>query len=275
MKDTESSFRKQPLIEVRNLSIHRGSRRILHKINWIILPGEHWVILGANGSGKTSLLASLTGYLFPSSGEISVLGETFGESDWRDLRRHVGIVSSAIRDRIEDSENILDAVISGKEAVINTWESSTPSERKEAMKILKLVEGQHLANQVWGTLSQGERQRILIGRALMAHPKILILDEACAGLDPVARENFLQFLDRLTSIPSPPTLIFVTHHLEEIKPVFNHILMLRAGEVLASGPLKTCITSALLTKMFDAPINVQKRGVKYILSITARNDVAV
>ena len=129
MKDTEFSCHKSPLIAVRNLSIHRGSSRILHKINWAIQAGEHWVILGPNGSGKTSLLAALTGYLFPSSGEISVLGETFGESDWRDLRRHIGIVSSAVRDRIKDSENVLDAVISGKEAVINTWESSTPSER--------------------------------------------------------------------------------------------------------------------------------------------------
>jgi iron complex transport system ATP-binding protein len=264
-----------PLVEIKDLSVYRGSRRILHKINWSIMPGEHWIILGANGSGKTSLLAALTGYLFPSSGEIQVLGETFGESDWRELRRHVGIVSSAIRDRIDECELAIDAVISGKEAVINSWKSGTSSERREAAAILKLVECWHLRRQSWGTLSQGERQRILIGRAMMARPKILILDEACAGLDPVARENFLHFLQRLTKIAAPPTLLFVTHHLEEITPIFSHTLMLRSGEVLASGPLKSCITSSLLTRMFDSPIKVQKRAGKYTLSMTKWKGVDV
>jgi iron complex transport system ATP-binding protein len=264
-----------PLIDIKDLSVQRGERRILDRITWRILPGEHWVILGPNGSGKTSLLSALTGYLFPSSGEISVLGETFGESDWRELRKHIGIVSSSIRDRIEDSEMALDAVISGKDAVITSWKTSTPAERSEAKDILKLVECPHLAAQPWGTLSQGERQRILIGRALMARPKILILDEACAGLDPVARENFLQFLGRLTTIPEPPTILFVTHHLEEITPVFSHILMLRDGQLLASGTVKSCITTLLLTRMFDTPIRVQKNGGKYRLTITAKNGVAV
>jgi iron complex transport system ATP-binding protein len=267
--------RRPPLVEVKGLSVHRGKRRILHEINWTILPGEHWVILGPNGSGKSSLLAALTGYLFPSSGEIRVLGETFGETDWRDLRKHVGIVSSNIRDRIEDSELAIEAVISGKNAIINSWRPSTPSERKEAIKILDLLECRHLVNQPWGTLSQGERQRILIGRALMTRPGILILDEACAGLDPVARENFLEFLQRLTKTQAPPTLIFVTHHLEEIIPAFSRILMLRAGEVLASGALRSCITSKLLSKMFDSPVTLQKRGGKLNLSVTAKPGVAV
>jgi len=264
-----------PLVEISSLSVNRGNRDILHEINWKILPGEHWVILGPNGSGKTSLLAALTGYLFPSSGGISVLGETFGESDWRDLRKHIGIVSSAIRNRIEDSENVLDAVISGKEAVINTWEASTAAERKEAIKILKLVECSKLANQEWGTLSQGERQRVLIGRALIAQPKILILDEACAGLDPLARENFLLFLQRLTKSSCPPTLIFVTHHLEEITPIFSHLLMLRAGKSIASGPIKNCITSKLLSQMFDAPVRVQRAGQKYRMTVAANGHLVV
>ncbi len=264
-----------PLVEISNLSVHRGNRDILHEINWRILPGEHWVILGPNGSGKTSLLAALTGYLFPSSGEIRVLGETFGESDWRDLRKYVGIVSSAIRNRIEDSELAIEAVVSGKYAVINTWESPTPADRKAAMRILKLVECRRLADQEWKTLSQGERQRVLIGRALMAQPKILILDEACAGLDPLARENFLLFLQRLTTIPSPPTLIFVTHHLEEITPIFSHLLMLRAGKSIASGPISRCITSKQLSQMFDAPVRVQRTGQKYKMTITASAEVIV
>ena len=266
---------KPPLVEVKNLTVERGGRRIIYRINWTILPGEHWVVLGPNGSGKTSLLAALTGYLFPSSGEISVLGETFGDSDWRELRRHIGIVSSTIHNRIEESELAINAVISGKDAIINSWKASTPSERKRALKILNLVECRPLATQSWGTLSQGERQRVLIGRALMACPKILILDEACAGLDPMARENFLQFLWRLTRTPGSPALIFVTHHLEEITPVFTHILMLRSGKLLASGRLGSCLTSRLLTQMFNTPVRIRKRTGNYSISITSKGGVAV
>jgi iron complex transport system ATP-binding protein len=263
------------LIEVMDLSVDRGKRSILRKLDWSIMQGEHWVILGPNGSGKTSLLAALTGYLFPSSGSIRVLGETFGESDWRDLRLHIGIVSAGIANRFEDSEPALDAVISGKQAVINSWKKSAPAERREAYRLLDLVECRHLARQPWGTLSQGERQRILIARALMARPKILILDEACAGLDPVARENFLQFLGRLIKIPNPPTILFVTHHLEEITPIFSHVLMLRNGERLASGPVKSCLTSESLSRMFATPVLVRKKNGKYTLSISSNDGVVV
>jgi len=270
-----SANNSPPLVEIKDLSVERGGRQILHSINWKIMHGEHWIILGPNGSGKTSLLAALTGYLFPSSGEISVLGETFGKSDWRDLRRHIGIVSSTIHNRIGESELAIDAVISGKEAIINSWEPPSTSERKDALKILRLVECQNLFSQTWGTLSQGERQRVLIGRALMARPKILILDEACAGLDPVARENFSHFLRRLIVMPESPTLIFVTHHLEEISSAFTHVLMLRSGELLASGTLRSCLSSRLLSEMFDTPVRIRKRGGTYALSITSNNGVAV
>ncbi len=272
---TAHALNAHPLVEVQDLSIQRGEKQILEKVCWRILPGEQWVILGPNGSGKTSLLAALTGYLFPSSGEIRMLGETFGESDWRDLRKYIGIVSSNIGNRLEDSEIALHAIISGKEAVINSWKTPTASERKEALRILNLVECSHLAEQAWATLSQGERQRILIGRALMAKPKLLILDEACSGLDPVAREHFLQFIQRLTKADTPITLIFVTHHLEEITPAFTHILMLREGRAIASGPVKECITSSQLTTMFDFPVKVHKQGTHYTLSMNATKGVAV
>jgi iron complex transport system ATP-binding protein len=237
------------------------------------MPGDHWVILGANGSGKTSLLAALTGYLMPTSGEISMLGETFGDFDWRDLRLHVGIVSSAIRNQIKSAEIAIDAVISGKDAVINSWKNPSAKDRMEARKILEFVECQHLEQQPWGTLSQGERQRILIARALMAQPKILILDEACAGLDPVAREYFLGFLKRLARSKEAPTLIFVTHHLEEIVPVFSHILLLHKGRAMASGPIASCITSKNLSRVFDAGVTVRKRNSLYQLSVHPRRDV--
>jgi iron complex transport system ATP-binding protein len=261
-----------PLIEVKDLSIHRGDRKILEGIDWSVLRGEHWVILGPNGSGKTSLLSALTGYLMPTAGEIRVLGETFGESDWRDLRLHIGIVSSVIRNNIQDSEIAIDAVISGKDAVINSWKHSSSLDRREARNILRLIECRHLEKQIWATLSQGERQRLLIGRALISRPKILILDEACAGLDPVARENFLQFLKRLIKTKSAPTLLFVTHHLEEIIPAFSHILMLRKGRTLAAGPIASCITSKNLGRMFETRITVSKRDRKYYLSVHPKKE---
>ena len=263
-----------PLIQVRNLSVHRGTKRILRHIDWTIFPGEHWVILGANGSGKTSLLSVLTGYLFPTEGEVMVLGERFGESDWRDLRKHVGLVSSSIRNRIDDSERVLDMVVSGKEAVINSCKRPTPSERKEAKRILQLTECEDLSSQPWGVLSQGERQRVLIGRALMANPKLLILDEPCAGLDPVARVKFLRFTERLVKTPRPPTLLFVTHHIEEISGTFSHLLMIRQGSVLSSGPVKECLNSELLSRLFNTPVRIGKSRGQYMLAVLPDRNVA-
>ena len=201
-------------------------------------PGEHWVILGANGSGKTSLLSALTGYLTPTTGEVEVLGERYGASDWRELRRKVGIVSSSVRQMMHDEEAALESVISGKFAMIEFWGKSTRADRAEALRILKMVECERLAARPWRVLSQGERQRVLIGRALMARPRLLILDEPCAGLDPVSREHFLQFIERLGRQRNSPALVLVTHHVEEIMPVFTHVLLLKGGQVLAQGPAR-------------------------------------
>src|SRR5690606_35551682 len=158
---------------------------------------EHWVILGANGSGKTSLLSALTGYLMPTAGEISVLGHRYGETDWRELRTRIGIVSSSVRQMMAEEEPALEIVVSGKYAVIDFWGRPKKADRSRARQILKQIECSHLAERPWRVLSQGERQRILIGRSLMASPKLLILDEPCAGLDPAAREHFLGFIERL------------------------------------------------------------------------------
>src|SRR6267154_1520591 len=224
-----------PILSVSNLIVQRGSTRILNDLSWTVQRGEHWVILGANGSGKTSLLSSLTGYLSPTSGAISVLGQTFGESDWRDLRTHVGLVSSSVRQMLPDHEPALITIISGKYAMIDYWGRIKSADRLAATRILRQVEATHLADRRWEVLSQGERQRVLIGRALMANPRLLILDEPCAGLDPAAREHFLQFIERLGRQKRSPTLILVTHHVEEIMPVFCHVLVLRGGTVLAAG----------------------------------------
>ena len=254
-----------PILHVSNLTVQRGDTRILNDLSWTVQRGEHWVILGANGSGKTSLLSALTGYLSPTSGSISVLSETFGESDWRELRTHVGLVSSSVRQMLPDHEPALITVISGKYAMIDYWGRIKSADRLAAARILRQIEASHLAERRWEVLSQGERQRILIGRALMAKPRLLILDEPCAGLDPVAREHFLAFLQRLGSRRGAPALIFVTHHVEEIMPVFTHALLLRKGAVLATGKKAAVLNSAHMSETFDAPLRLAHRDQRYSL----------
>jgi iron complex transport system ATP-binding protein len=255
------------ILSVTNLYIERDETVILHDVDWHVDRGQHWVILGANGSGKTSLLSALTGYLMPTSGEISVLGETYGRSDWRELRKKIGLVSSSIRQMMADDEAALETVASGKYAMIDFWGKVTRAEKAQALKLLKQVECEYLAERPWRVLSQGERQRVLIGRALMARPRVLILDEPCAGLDPAAREHFLQFIQRLGQHRNSPTLIFVTHHVEEIMPVFSHVLLLKAGGVLAAGEKTDALNSRNLSQAFNALIKLRKTAKRYGLRV--------
>jgi iron complex transport system ATP-binding protein len=245
-----------PILNISGLTIRRDNHPILQQIDWRVEPGQHWVLLGANGSGKTSLLAALTGYLMPSAGEIEMLGERFGESDWRALRTRIGIVSSSIRQLMAETEPALDTVASGRYAMIDFWGTPSRTDRSAARKLLREVDCEPLADRPWAVLSQGERQRILIARALMARPRLLILDEPCAGLDPVAREHFLEFIQRLGSKPSAPTLLLVTHHVEEIMPVFTHGLMLRGGRSLGAGPLADVLTSAKVSALFGGRVRL-------------------
>lgn len=262
-----------PVLEVTQLSIRRGTTRILRGLSWRVMPGEHWVILGANGSGKTSLLSALTGYFMPTNGEITVLGQRFGETDWRELRKHIGLVSSSVRQMMADGEPALETVISGREAMIDYWGRVRRADRARGLRLLRQVECAHLAERPWLVLSQGERQRVLIGRALMANPRLLILDEPCAGLDPAAREHFLQFLQRLGRSKQAPTLVLVTHHVEEIMPVFSHVLILKAGRVLAVGKKTAVLNSANLSEAFNTRVVVAKTGGRHLLHVAPRSSV--
>ena len=259
----------RPVLDIRGLVVHRDGTLILDRLDWRVQRGEHWVILGANGSGKTSLLSALTGYLTPSAGEIELLGETYGNSDWRELRKRVGLVSSAIRQKVPDWDPAGLVVIGGKYAMLDYWGRVTRADRAEAAKVMRAAECAHLAGRDWGVLSQGERQRVLIARALMARPAVLILDEPCAGLDPVAREQFLGFLQRLASRKisgkNSPTLLFVTHHVEEIVPAITHALLLREGRVTATGPVKKILTGKNLSETFASPLRLRRSGGRWTL----------
>jgi iron complex transport system ATP-binding protein len=237
----------RPILRVEGLRVKRGRTTILDGISWTVLPGEHWVILGANGSGKTSLLSALAGYLTPSEGEVSVLGKQYGRADWRELRKRIGLVSSAVRQMMAPDEPALESVLSGRDA---------------------------RADRPWRVLSQGERQRVLIARAMLARPPLLILDEPCAGLDPAAREHFLEFLQKLGRQRSSPTLVLVTHHVEEIMPAFSHLLVLKAGRVLATGRKRHVLTSRVLSSAFGPRIQLRTvRGRHSIVTAPGRGRV--
>ena len=255
-----------PLFSVKNLRIEREAV-ILREVNWQVERGQHWVMLGANGSGKTSLLSALTGYLTPTRGEMQIGDAVFGASDWRAVRTAVGLVSASLGHRIEPEQYAKEIVASGHDAQINFWGRIKPELARRASRILRDIKASHLAERPWTYLSQGERQRILIGRALMADLKILFLDEPCAGLDPVAREDFLGFLRKLARRRNGPALVLVTHHVEEILPEFSHVLLLAGGKVQAAGAQKDILTSANLSKTFAARVRLQKHGGRYRLAI--------
>ena len=258
------------IFEISKLRIQRNGTVILDGVNWRVERGQHWAVLGANGSGKTSLLSALTGYLMPTAGEIFLLGQIYGQADWRELRKKIGIVSSSVRQMMADDEPSIETVASGKYAMINFWGRVTRAEKSQALKLLRQVECEYLDERPWRVLSQGERQRVLIGRALMAKPRVLILDEPCAGLDPAAREHFLQFIQRLGAQKNAPTLVLVTHHVEEIMPVFSHLLVLKNGKVLAAGEKSKVLKTKLLSTAFAARLRLGKNKNRYSLNALAK-----
>jgi iron complex transport system ATP-binding protein len=259
--------KKRDLIfEVENLRIEREAV-ILHDVNWRVERGQHWVILGANGSGKTSLLSALTGYLMPTRGEIRIGAARYGAADWRKVREAIGLVSTSLGQQIEPDQTTRDIILSGQDAQINLWRRPRAAEHKHATRVLRQVHAIHLADRQWCYLSQGERQRVLIGRALMAPLRMLILDEPAAGLDPVAREDFLKFLSVFAKQRHAPTLVLVTHHVEEIAPLVTHVLLLRRGKTLAAGPRDEVLTSANLTATFGAPVKVRRSFGRYRLEV--------
>ena len=258
-----------PVLKIKGLRLQR-EKTILKNLSWEIQPGENWALLGPNGSGKTSLLSALTAYQSPTRGEIAVLGSRYGQCDWRELRKKVGLVSTSIGERIQPNETAQNIVLSGRGALINFWGKADPKALDQARKILDQIGCGHLQTQPWKYLSQGERQRALIGRALMADFSLLILDEPCAGLDMVARENFLSFLGELAATPGAPTMVLVTHHVEEILPSFSHVLLLKEGGVVAQGKKTEVLTEARLEQAFGAPVKLNQEGERYFAQVVSK-----
>ncbi len=258
--------KKAPLLEISGLTVERDSATLLRDIHWRIEPGQHWVLLGANGSGKTTLLKVLNGYTTATRGRFSVLGRTYGECDWRELRAHLGLVSNSLIASIPDAELPWETALSGTRGQLNLWGRVTRAEQASARRALRKVGLDHLADRPWAYLSQGERQRVLIARALLMKPRLLILDEPCSGLDPIARETFLHFINQLARRPRGPALILVTHHIEEIMPAFTHVYALRDGAQAASGEKQKILHAPILSQIFNAPLRLTRRDARHWLT---------
>ncbi|ARK30624.1 ABC transporter ATP-binding protein [Halalkalibacter krulwichiae] len=251
--------RQSEVVALKDVVWKREGRMILNQINWQVIKGQHWVILGLNGSGKTSILNLLIGYQWCSKGEVHVLGQKFGQTNIPELRKSIGWVSSSVDERYtaRGSDSALDVVISGKYASIGLFEQVTDEDCTRARHLLKELRIEHLANHSFLKLSQGEKRRVVIARALMAQPKLLILDEPCNGLDLYSREQLLETIERLSMVEGGPTLLYVTHHIEEVIPTISHVLLVNDGEVVAQGEKHKTLTKENLEKTFRLPITVK------------------
>ncbi len=255
------------IIDMQHVTWIRDKRTIVRQIDWQVNPGEHWAIVGLNGSGKTTVLNMISAYIWPTKGSVTVLGHRLGTVDVRELRKQIGWVSSSLQERLYANETAEEIVISGKYATIGLFDQPQPSDVETARSLLEQLGCARLADRTYQTLSQGEKQRVLIARALMASPRLLILDEPTTGLDVFAREQLLASIERIGRQPGGPTLLYVTHHIEEIVPVFSHTLLLRRGEVYAAGATSDVLTSQNLSRFFEVPVDVRWQNNRAWLTI--------
>jgi len=256
------------VVELHDVSVNFDETRVIRHVDWIIRKGQHWAVIGPNGSGKTTLLRAINGYLWPSTGSATVLGRKFGASDLRELRKLIGFASSFMSEKTPAELPVLQVVLSGRFASIGLYEKPSTREARKARLLLRKVGCLQLAAKPYDTLSQGEKQRVVIARALMSSPKLLILDESCAGLDMDAREDLLRLVDSLGRSTTAPTIIFATHRVEEISPVFTHVLLIKKGRVVASGSKKAVLTTENLRKAFRRDLIVVRRKARYNTIIT-------
>jgi iron complex transport system ATP-binding protein len=243
----------------------RDNVDILRDIRWRILPGEHWAVLGANGAGKSTLLSIVAGYEWPSSGQVAVLGETYGQCDMRALKERIGWVSSALFEWLPARQSARQVAATGIHATIGNWHELSAQDLIRADDALRSIGGYAFRNKRYGVLSQGEKQRVMIARALVTRPDLLILDEPCAGLDPGARERLISDVDRLCAQEDGPTLILVSHHVEEIPSHATHALLLKEGGALASGPLDDVLADDLLSELYEYPCRIGAADGRYWL----------
>jgi iron complex transport system ATP-binding protein len=251
------------------VSVLREGATLLEDLDWTVAEGERWVVLGPNGAGKTTLLQLASANLHPSRGEAMVLGETLGAVDVFELRPRIGLSSAALAERLPARESVRDVVLTASYSVVGRWrESYEDLDSERADELLDALGVQHLATRRFGTLSEGERKRVQIARALMTDPELMLLDEPAAGLDLGGREDLVKRLGAIADDPDAPALVLVTHHVEEIPPGFTHVLLLRGGRVVAAGPLDTTLTAARLADTFGIPLELGRSGPRWAARAT-------
>ncbi|MEN4479236.1 ABC transporter ATP-binding protein [Mycolicibacterium cosmeticum] len=264
MPDTERESDPDLLIDFARVSLRRGGKTLVGPLDWAVELDERWVVIGPNGAGKTSLLRIAAAVDHPSSGTAFVLGERLGRTDMAELRSRVGLSSSALSQRVPDDEVVRDLVVSAGYAVLGRWrEKYDDVDYEQAVDMLESVGAEHLAERTYGTLSEGERKRVLIARSLMTDPELLLLDEPAAGLDLGGREELVARLADLAADPDAPAIVLVTHHVEEIPPGFSHCLLLSEGAVVASGLLTDVLTSENLSTAFGQSIALEMVDGRY------------
>lgn len=252
------------VLDLAELTVRRGTTTILDRVSWRVSDGERWVVLGRNGAGKTTMLQIASGRMHPTSGTAHVLGERLGAVDVFELRPRIGVASAALADRIPAGERVVDVVLTAAYGMTGRWrEQYEALDHERAHTLLGVFGVDALAERTFGTLSEGERKRVQIARALMTDPELLLLDEPAAGLDLGGREELVAALAELAGDRSSPVMVLVTHHVEEIPPGFTHLLLLRGGRVHAAGPIDEVLTAAHLSAAFDLPLAVERHGDRW------------
>ncbi len=260
-----SGKRNTEVIALNGVSVVRKGHHLLRDVDWVVHDHERWVVLGPNGAGKTTMLQVASTYLGPTRGTVRLLGEIFGKVDVRTLRERVGYAGPAPAELVRADLPALDVVVTGKHAsfVDKRWHEYDEGDVQFAERQLDRLHAGHLGARLFGTLSTGEKQRVLIARSLMTHPKLLLLDEAMTGLDLGARERLVASLGDLAADPQSPAVVLVTHHVEEIPPGFSHILMMSGGSVLSSGPIETALSAASLSECFGEELRLERVGPRF------------
>ena len=247
-------------ITLENVTLSRQNKTLLKDITWKVNKGEHWAILGLYGSGKTSLLKLITAEYWTSQGSVEVLGNKFGGTDISNMRTKIGIVGSFIAERLSPHMLAEKIVLTGKYKSSILYTEYGEKELNEARQMLISIGGEHLLGRIYASLSQGEKQLLLIARSLMEEPEILILDEATSGLDLFAREKLLRQIEQITTLPKAPTILYVTHHAEEITRSFTHVLLLKKGQIIAEGPKNEVLTETILSDFYDQKVSIVPLG---------------
>jgi iron complex transport system ATP-binding protein len=262
------------VLEFADVTVKRGQATLLKGVDWTVEEDERWVILGPNGAGKTTLMQVASAQMHPTSGIAGILGEILGTVDVFELRPRVGITSAALAERIPRHELVRDVVVSASYGVVGRWrEQYDDLDHERAADLLTEVGVAHLTERTFGTLSEGERKRVQIARALMTDPELLLLDEPAAGLDLGGREDLVSTLSVLAMDELSPATVLVSHHVEEIPPGFTHALLLRQGEVVAAGPLEHVLTEEIVSATFGMPLQLVHEDGRWAARRKARHRV--